>query len=182
MPAKKKTTRTGPSLPPAAEPTNPPAAKARYTVIRDTREKEGQGWHFAPSTSCQGTVRRKLDTGDYTIEGMESLFTVDRKGSIAEFAGNIYQGRFARELERMASFKLAIVLLEFDYEDIVNWPQSSDIPRARWKYLKVTRALFQKRLWELQIAHPHVHFIFAGLHGKEAMSSLLKRAAQSYAN
>jgi hypothetical protein len=167
-----------PSKTPPPPPAKPP--KPRYQVVRDTREKDGQGWSFAPSTACLGTVRRKLDTGDYTIEGLESLFTIDRKKSVSEFAGNLFQERFAREMDRMASLKMAIVMLEFEYEDLCEWPQSSGIPRSRWRYLKVTSSLLQKRFWEYRIKYPHVHFEFVGNRGKDASSALFKRVFEAY--
>ena len=44
-----------------------------FTIIKDTREQEG--YTFEPSSSryhtCKGMVSRKLDTGDYSKEGLE---------------------------------------------------------------------------------------------------------------
>ena len=151
----------------------------KYTVIRDTREKAGQGWFFEPSKNCGGCESRTLKTGDYTIVGFEDVVTIDRKGSIGEFAGNLYQARFLAELERMRSFTTAIVLLEFSLDDVMNWPASSTIPKARWGSLKLTNFAFLKRLTELQLMFPHVHFVFAGHFGKEYAASLFKRAAEA---
>ena len=147
----------------------------KYVVVRDTREKEGQGWSFASSKNCDGMVDRKLDTGDYTIQGFEETLTIDRKGSVAEFAGNLYQDRFLRELDRMASYKVAIVLLEFSMDDVMAWPASSGLPEARWGELKLTNYAFLKRVTELQMQYPHVRFIFAGRYGKEYAASVFKR-------
>ena len=150
----------------------------KYTVLRDTREKEGQGWNFAPSKYCDGTIDRALPTGDYTILGCEATFVIERKGSIAEFAGNLYENRFIRELERLRSFTHAYIVLEFTLDDVMNFPASSSIPRNRWKYLKVTPSLFMKRITEFQVEYSSIHFIFAGSSGKSFASSLCKRIAE----
>lgn len=157
------------------EPGPAPDKKPRYTVVRDTREKEGQGWEFPGTVACAGTVREALPTGDYTLKGFESVFTIDRKGAVSEFATNVFEERFERELARMATFELAVVLLEFELSDIVNYPRTSGIPKCRWKRLRVNGSSYLRRFWELQLKYPHVHFLFAGRHGKEAASSLFKR-------
>ena len=51
-----------------------------FTVIKDTREQEG--YYFSKYNTCAGMVDRKLDTGDYSIEGMEHLICVERKGCV----------------------------------------------------------------------------------------------------
>lgn len=156
----------------------PRASLPKYTVIRDTREKAGQGWSFAPSANCEGTECRALKTGDYTILGYEDDFIIDRKGSISEFAGNIYQARFLAELERMRTFRVAIVLLEFTLDDVMAWPASSGIPRARWSSLRLTGFAFLKRINELELAFPGVRFVFAGGSGKSYAASLFKRLTE----
>lgn len=164
--------------------TKPPApvpeAKPRYTVIRDTREKAGHGWSFAASPSCAGTVVQKMDTGDYTLVGYEDVLTIDRKGSVSEFAGNLTQKRFERELERMASFKVAVVLLEFDFEEMARWPEGSGIPAAKRKYMKLNKHVLMARYWQVKLKYPHVDFQFAGVYGKDAVSSLFKRVIETY--
>ena len=54
-----------------------------YTVVRDTREQ--QGYFFKKFNTCQGTVQRKLDTGDYSILGMEDKVCIERKASVEKF-------------------------------------------------------------------------------------------------
>jgi hypothetical protein len=80
----------------------------------------------------------------------------------------------------MASLKLAVICCEFDFEDVLRYPVNSGVPRSRWKQLRMTGPAFLKRLWELQLEFPHVHFLYAGEHGREASSSLFKRAFEVY--
>ena len=50
-----------------------------FKIIKDTREQEG--YTFQPSSSryhkCEGMVVRKLDTGDYSLEGLEDKVCVE---------------------------------------------------------------------------------------------------------
>ena len=45
--------------------------------------------------------KKKLNTGDYSIEGMESIFTIERKMSVSEIANNITENRFKDVLDRL---------------------------------------------------------------------------------
>lgn len=155
-------------------------AKPTYTVIRDTREKNGEGWVFGETSTCLGTVSETMHTGDYTLSGLESIITVERKGSVKEFAGNLTQPRFERELERMATFKYAYVILEFELSDIMSWPVGCGLPPYKWRCIRTSKYFLLSRFWELQMKYPYVRFLFVGKHGKEAVSSLFKRIAEQY--
>ena len=102
-------------------------------IIIDTREKTP--WYFN-STSATTTFR-KLDTGDYSIDGYEDILCIERKKSVSEIANNITDPRFKRELERMAEFKHKILILEFDYRHIDAFPEGSDIPPKLKKRVRI---------------------------------------------
>ena len=87
--------------------------KNKFVVIRDTREHKNKGWYFKESEFCQGMVEKKLDTGDYSIEGLEDVLCIERKASVSEIAANLVDKRFDRELDRMESFKYRFLILEF---------------------------------------------------------------------
>ena len=67
-----------------------------FKIIIDTREQ--QPWVFEDYT----TANEKLDTGDYSIEGMEDLLCIERKHSIGEIANNITEPRFKDVISRMS--------------------------------------------------------------------------------
>ena len=94
-------------------------------IIIDTREKKP--WHFKQDDV--EVTYRKLDTGDYCIDGFEDKLCLERKRSVAELANNITDARFKRELVRMADFKYKILMLEFDYRHIDAFPEGSNIPK-----------------------------------------------------
>ncbi len=154
-----------------------------YTVIRDTREKKGQGWQFRESSEgdkkpyCLGTENIKLDTGDYTLEYFEDILCIERKGSVSEFAGNTVQERFERELERMKGFKYAYVLLEFTMEEMVNFPKGQRLPRNVKR--KIMRGPFiLKRFLEFTMKYPNIHFLLCGDNGWQICQSIFKRVME----
>mgnify|MGYP003119589363 FL=1 len=147
----------------------------KYNVIKDTREQKG--WDFSDSASCSGTTIGKLDTGDYSLEGYEETLSIERKGSISEFARNITEKRFERELERMVEYKYRYVILEFNMRDIMDYPHGSGIPYSKRKYIKIKGPFILKRTLELGMKY-NVHILFCGAYGKEVASSIFKRVVE----
>lgn len=154
-----------------------------YLVTRDTREqKRGNGWTFPASDRCEGTIIATMKTGDYTLVGYEHLFIIERKASTAEFATNLFEKRFERELYRMDKFEHPYLILEFTFEDVVKFPEGSGIPRSKWPDLRVTPQLMMARLHEMQLAHPQIRILLVGNRGREVASSLFKRIVEHYAS
>lgn len=66
-----------------------------------------------------GVKTATLSTGDYSIEGMESLVCLERKSLNDLVVTLMHQRqRFFRELERMQSFAYRAILVEASYEDV----------------------------------------------------------------
>lgn len=149
----------------------------RYQVIKDTREQ--LGWDFVPTDNCLGTVVRTLGTGDYSIEGLENRLVIERKGTLSEFAQNIFQKRFENELVRLDEYDAAFIILEFDMDTIFNFPVGSGIPKSKWDKLRVNKWLILKKLFEIEFKHK-VKIVFAGKYGKEVAASIFKRAMEMY--
>lgn len=146
----------------------------KYMVLRDTKEKEGYGWEWRPSKYCEGTQSIAMETGDYTLRGLENYFVIERKGGIAEWAMNIHQERFFRELERLQEFKFSWILLEFNMKDIFNYPVGSGIPRHKWKKLRFRGPYILKVTTEMMVKY-NTKFILCGNSGKEVASNIFKR-------
>lgn len=146
----------------------------KINIIRDSREKPSNGWFFNDEqfTTTIGTLK----TADYTVEGLEDQFVIERKASPAEFAVNIFEARFERELERLDAFESAYILLEFTFEDILSFPVNSGIPRNKWKYIKTTPRLFLRKLQDMIEAHPTIHFMLVGNKGAKVARKLMKEA------
>ena len=156
-----------------------------YTVIKDTREQLGytfekfHGKYF----SCNGMIEKKLDTGDYSILGMEDKLCIERKASVSELAGNLGKDkkRFISEIERMKPFPFKFIVLEFTLEDVMKFPEGSDIPESKWSKIKITNKYILKMLVEFQMYYG-VHVLFCGnrKNAKLVVNSILKRVNEYY--
>jgi len=151
-----------------------------YKVIRDQQEKVGF-WDFARGKWCEGTEERHMKTADYTLEGYEDKILIERKKNIAEFARNINESRFVRELERMENVEFPYVVLEFDMIDLMTFPASADLPPSVKRKIRVRGPFILKRLTEFQMKYK-TKFIFAGPYGKEVAGSLFIRFIESLEN
>ena len=87
------------------------------TIIYDDREK----YPWTAETFGPGflTERRRLATGDYTLEGYESVLCIERKHSWEEIAQNVSNNRsrirFRAMLKRMQSYPVRMLILEDSY-------------------------------------------------------------------
>lgn len=136
---------------------------APWIVVVDTREQTP--WQFQELVAVKTVTRKKqkvrlakplvvrtdrttLRTGDYSIEGHEEQFSLERK-SLSDALGTFTAGRerFERELERMAAMDFAAVVMEF--------PEHAKIPPDR----KITWTTVSEsiRAWRQRYG---VHFIF----------------------
>lgn len=139
--------------------------KPKVTFIRDSREKKGQGFTWRITKDCDGTLERKLDTGDYSIVGFEEKISVERKGSAGELIGNLFspdRKRFLRELERLKSFKFAWIMCEFTLDDVENEiARIQKIRRMPRHNAYINMDSFLGCIASLSVQYG-VHFIFAG--------------------
>lgn len=153
----------------------------QYVVVVDTREKAG--YTFKEYENCSGMINKKLDTGDYSIEGLEHLICIERKASLEEIVNNLTEStkRFDREIERMLSYEHRFIVCEFSLDDIINFPQSSMLPASIKNKIKVTGRFLLKRLMQFQVNHG-IHIIFCGnkQNAFYFVASLLKRLSEKY--
>lgn len=153
----------------------------KYIVVKDTREQ--QGYFFGPYQTCAGMVDRKLDTGDYSIEGLEDKICIERKASIEEIAINLGQKKYAflEEIDRMKTFDHKFLILEFNLQELLDFPNNTRIPEAKRASVKITGKYILKCLMEFQL-YNDVKVLFCGdKHNAFLMvSSLLKRINEMY--
>jgi len=163
------------------------ATKApEYTIIRDTREQ--QGYHFKPYNLCVGMEDLKLDTGDYTIKGLEDKICVERKASVTELALNLGQDkhRFMNEIQRMKHFPHRYLVLEFSMADISKFPEGTKVRKDSLRKgsknpLKITGKYMLRCLMEFEI-FDDINVVFCGdkYNGFMYVSSLFKRVNEKY--
>lgn len=126
-----------------------------FTIIIDTREQ--QPWAFRHYL----TANQKLDTGDYSIEGLENIVTIERKKSASEFANNVTESRFKDVINRLSKIQHSFLLLEFDLEDLLVYPVGSNIPKKMWDKIKISPSFLIKNILDLQMLH-NIHICFCG--------------------
>lgn len=152
-----------------------------FTVIKDTREQDG--YFFSEFNTCAGMIEEKLDTGDYSIKGMEDKICIERKGCVEELAVNLGQKKhaFLAEIERMESFPHKFIVLEFSLEDLIKFPDETRIPVKNKASLKITGKYMLKCLFEFQL-YNNIHILFCGnkYNAFLAVSSILKRVNEMY--
>ena len=100
-------------------------------IIRDTREQ--YGYQFDTINPRPIVLDKALKTGDYSIKGLETEITIERK-SLPDAYGTFGKGRhrFEHELQRMTEMNFAAVIIEADWFTILrNPPQQSQMnPKA----------------------------------------------------
>ena len=115
-------------------------------IIKDTREKKG--WDFTFAKECAGQIVKKLDTGDYTIQGLESKLCIERKKSVSEIAINLGSkwSVFKEELERMRAYERRHIICEFSMDDVLLFPANSSMPEWKKKKIKISGKFILSRL------------------------------------
>ena len=130
----------------------------KIDIIVDTREKKP---YEIRSKYIGESISQKLDTGDYSVVGLEDYVTIDRKMSVNELATNITTDRFARELQRMTEIEHSFLLLEFSVDDVIQYPYTSNVPKRLWSKIRVKGAYLLKKIMEIPTKYG-VHLLFAG--------------------
>ena len=153
----------------------------KFLVIKDTREQDG--YHFSNFNACAGMVEQKLDTGDYSIKGLEDKICIERKGCVEELAINLGQKKytFLNEITRMEPFPHKYLILEFSLEDLIKFPEHTRIPIKNKTSLKITGKYMLKCLIEFEL-YNNVHVLFCGdkYAAFLAVSSIFKRINEMY--
>jgi ERCC4-type nuclease len=147
-----------------------------FTIIVDTREQ--RPWEFP----YHAIANRKLDTGDYSIEGLEHILCIERKKGIAELANNMTEKRFKDVIDRMRQFQHAYILIECNYDQMMNYPIGSDVPKKLWSRIKISPGFIIKFITNLSIEH-NIHVVFCGCASwaeKTALSIMKRVYEQQY--
>jgi ERCC4-type nuclease len=100
--------------------------KARIPLLVDTQEKtHGHEWKF--DSELFDVTYRTLETGDYTVAGLEHALTIERK-SLGDAVGTVIHDwtRFRKQLYRMAGMDLAVVVIESSVAAILDHEYESD--------------------------------------------------------
>ncbi|MFQ3578584.1 MAG: hypothetical protein SNJ71_00405 [Bacteroidales bacterium] len=138
--------------------------KIKIPVVIDTREKKP--WNFSEDFTV---TYSKLETGDYSIQGLENHFIIERKGCIQEYCKNIVEPfRFENELMRLSQIPKSFIIFEFTLEEIFSWPP---------EFMQETRLsskFLLKKSAEYMVKYG-VHLLFAGKFASKVAESIIKR-------
>lgn len=125
-----------------------------FTVAVDTREQFPWGFTGLFDSRRRRPIlvqmrRQTLQTGDYSIVGLENEIAIERKSkedAYQTFGRN--RDRFERELERLAKMQFAAVVIEADWTDLLLDPP----PLCKLQPLTVSRSIMA---WSVRYG---VHF------------------------
>lgn len=133
--------------------------KPKFNIIQDTREKIP--WDFNFFYSCEEQIVGKLKTGDYSIQGFEQVFCIERKRSSGEIAINLGSKwkTFSKELERMQGFRFKYIVCEFPYQYIETFPISSSIPQNKLRFVRISANYLKSKINKIQEDYG-IEFIF----------------------
>ena len=94
-----------------------------FTVVVDTREQ--LPYIFGPGVE---TVEKTLETGDYSVEGYEDVFAVERK-SLPDLLKSITwdRDRFKREVVRGDDLVGFVVVIESSLRSVNNWEYEREV-------------------------------------------------------
>lgn len=125
-------------------------------IIQDTREQKPLEFQLKGNDLI---IVQKLEHGDYSIEGMEDILCIERKASASEIANNIKEERFYRLLAEVSSYHFAVIVCEFPFSDVVNFPYISCIPNSVRKRIKVRGNYLISQIADIQATY-RIPFIF----------------------
>lgn len=150
-----------------------------FDILIDTKEKIP--WEFTDASYVDNIEHVHLDTGDYTIVGFEDTLCIERKRSVAEFAKNITEERFKRELERMREFPHKFIIFEFNYSHIDDYPLGSSIPKAKHKHIRVKGPFIRAAIARMEVEYG-IHVIPCGhaAYAEEKAGNIMKEIYRKY--
>jgi|ETNvirnome_2_300_1030623.scaffolds.fasta_scaffold00052_43 ERCC4-type nuclease len=141
-----------------------------YTIIIDTREQKPL-WN-------KNVVVKKLDVGDYSIEGFEDKIAIERK-SLGDLFGTLGGGhkRFKKELERSKSYDYFAIVIEGSYTNCIN----KDFPNSYFS--KMRGYVITSILFTLHVKYD-INIFFANnrIESKKIIKELFKSYYKLYNN
>lgn len=115
-----------------------------FSIVIDTRER--YPYRFAGRNVT--TERRALPAGDYGVSHGDELFAVVERKSLDNLAASLSDGTLAFQMQRLAEFPVAAVVIEGRYSDL-------------FKLKHVNGAWLADMLSRLQVRYREVHMLFA---------------------
>lgn len=154
------------------------------TIIRDTREKDGQGWIFEPEEKKPGRIQvlgtevGTMDAADYSLAGYPELVAIERKQGFGELFGNLtnkeHKERFERELEKLRRFKHKYLIIEGSLSNDI---LGMSVPQMQYNAPPAKRIV--QTLLEYQLEYGLIP-VWAGDAGKKIARYIFDAIARKY--
>lgn len=149
-------------------------SKPKFRIIRDTREQTP--WSFRATDYCLGHTDAKVEHGDYSIEGLESLIFLERKACATEIAHNMIEKRFEKLLNESLNYKYRYIICEFSLQQLLNYPHGSGLPKSVIKKIRIKPFFIMSKIHEYQIKYGiHVVFCENKVYAQQFVLSLFKK-------
>ena len=136
-------------------------------VIVDTREQRPYVF--------EGSVRKALPAGDYSLEGLETQFAIERK-SLDDWVSTVIHdaNRFAAELAKLREYQIAVIVIEGGLSDILS---------GNYKSKATPHSLLGITLKLMLENHGRVQIVFCDdrPHAYALVSEMLELAAKRFA-
>lgn len=143
------------------------------SLVIDSREQKPYQFEGMP------TKVRKLNVGDYTIDGFSDKFAVERK-SIDDFATSLGtdRERFEREVIRAQNLDSFVVMIEEDKERIEEYGGTGSCP---YYYSRLYPNTILGTVEKWPVKYEKLDFVWAG-NRRKAKRKTLEKLAGWYAN
>ena len=149
-------------------------------IIIDSREKHP--WDLDHNEYITDTVIRKLDAGDYSVEGLEHWIAIERKASVCEVANNITKDNFWDSMRRLSlDVTFPFLVCEFSMSDMYDFPNVKCMPKSRRKYIKVSSKFIVASFLRLMGMGIQVIYADNVYHATKIANSILTRGIKKHA-
>lgn len=142
-----------------------------FNIIIDSREQHPLT--FRKSSTLNETIIRKLDVGDYSIEGYENNISIERK-SPQDLFGTLGQGhkRFKAELERAKELDYFGIVVEAPFMTVLN----EGFEGAH--YSKMRGNVIIQQCCTIEMRYPNVRFWFCN--SRSEATSVIRQLFKAY--
>lgn len=155
--------------------------KNKPILLIDTREKKP--FDFEGDTDFASVKFTKLDGGDYSLDGLENIIVIERKGSVDELFINFTQNkqRIFAEFDRLNNHKHKIIVIEESLDQIM-LPNNYYVNKKKINKQnpKMPVAVVLGGLYDLLLDY-NAQVIFAGSKAQSIVKAILLRAYKKYA-
>lgn len=151
-----------------------------FIIAIDTREQAAWNFRGLQGDSREGysdllirTQTKTLQTGDYSIAGLENRVTVERK-SLEDAFGTFGEDRerWERELVRMAAFDFSSVIIEADWPSIFAHKSPPSNSGRQFTPKHFYRSIIA---WQQRFSHVHWWFCRSRTFAERTCFQILRR-------